>query len=396
MESTAVHQQQAGGASEPARPFSLLGGPLHRLAVTVGLVTAGNNTIRLGLLLGMLAWVVLLALALIGGLGTEFFSIRVIGTHVRLLVLIPLICVCETVLDPRMASFVDSLRARTVALRSRPDLEREIERVTRWKDSWLLELACLVAAVSVRPLAEHTGGMGISMVANPEQAVALHSLAAWWWMNVCLPLVRFLVLRWFLRLVLWSYFLWRVSGLELDLLPHHPDNAGGLGGLETVHRHFLPVIVGFGAVVSASFAEEVAAGTKVFSEVYPILALMFVIVLVLFLGPLLVFVPKLNAARLKSLGTFRTFAAEYVQQFDRKWLTGVMPPEPLLGTVDLQSLADLANAAHGLRDMRTLPVSRKIVTTYALGIVLPFLPLLLLKYPIAELATMLVRRMSGL
>jgi hypothetical protein len=375
----------------------LLGGPLHRLGARVGLVTGQTNTVKLGLVLGILPWVVLLALALIGGLGAEFFSIRVSGTHVRLLVVIPLIFVCESVLDPRMASFVDgSLRGRCVATRSRPDLELEIARITRWKDSWLLEAVCLAVAVLVQPLAEQTGWMGVSMGIDPEHAIAAHSLAAWWWVNVCLPLVRFLLLRWLLRLALWSYFLWRVSRLELNLLPNHPDNAGGLGGLETVHRHFMPMVVAFAAVVSASFAEEVAAGTKVFAEVYPILLLMLVIVLVLFLGPVLVFAPKLQAARLQGLGALSGFAAEYVEAFDKKWLERLPPHEPLLGTPDIQSLADLVTYVRTVREMRIVPVSLQIVTTYAIGVVLPFLPLLLLKYPIAELATMLLKRLSGL
>jgi hypothetical protein len=397
MESTANHGSRIGGDSGQNPSFSLLGGPLYRLGCRLGLVDGRTNTVKLGLVLGILPWVVLLSFALLDGLGAQFFSIKVIGAHVRLLILIPLIFVCESVLDPRMVSFVDwTLRARSVAPRSLPDLESEIVRIGRWKDSWWLEALCLAAAVLVQPLAEQTGAMGVSMTFDPEHAIAAHSLAAWWWWNVCLPLTRFLVLRWFLRLVLWSYFLWRVSRLELNLLPNHPDRAGGLGGLETVHGYFMPMIVAFAAVVSASFAEEVAAGTKVFAELYPILLMMLIIVIVLFLGPVLVFAPKLKAARLNGLRAFMGFAAQYVQGFDDKWLAGNRPNEPLLGTPDIQSLADLANSASTLREMRTVPVSRRIVTTYAMGVVLPFLPLLLLKYPIAELAAMLLKRLSGL
>lgn len=397
MEFTANHESRIVRDPERAQPFSLLGGPLYRLGALVGLVTGQTNTVKLGLVLGIVPWVVLLSLALIDGLGDEFFSIKVIGAHVRLLVLIPLIFVCESGVDPRMASFVDwSLRARCVATRSLPDLEHEIAKIARWKDSWLLEALCLAAAVLAQPLAEQTGAMGISMAPTVGHAIAANSLAAWWWWNICLRLVRFLLLRWFTRLALWSYFLWRVSRLELNLLPNHPDNAGGLGGLDTVHRHFIPMIVAFGALVSASFAEEVVAGTKVFAEVYPLFMMMLVIVLALFLGPVLVFAPKLKAARLRGLRAFRGFAAEYVQHFDDKWLGSVAPNEPLLGTPDIQSLADLANSAQTVRAMRTVPVNPQIVTTYAMGLVLPFLPLLLLKYPIAELATMLLKRLSGL
>lgn len=119
-------------------------------------------------------------------------------------------------------------------------------------------------------------------------------------------------------------------------------------------------------------------------------------VMVVFLGPMLVFAPKLRAARLKGNMAFRAFAARYVQEFEQKWLGNASPEEPLVGTADIQSLADLANSAKTVRDMRTVPVSARIVTLYAIGVVLPFLPLLLLKYPIAELAGMLLKRLSGL
>jgi hypothetical protein len=77
-------------------------------------------------------------------------------------------------------------------------------------------------------------------------------------------------------------------------------------------------------------------------------------------------------------------------------LTETWLGEPLLGSPDIQSLADLTNTAHALREMRVVPVSLEIVKTYAMGILLPFLPLLLLRYPIAELAAMLLKRVAGL
>jgi hypothetical protein len=360
--------------------FSLLGGPLYRLGCRLGLVRR-TNTVKLGLVLGILPWLALMALALIDGLGHQFFTIRVIGAHVRLLVVIPLLFICESVLDPRMASFVDwTLRARAVATRSRPALEAEIGRIGRWKDSWLLELFCLAVALLAQPLAEQTGATGISLAFDPTHAIASQSLSAWWWWNVCLVLIRFLLLRWFVRLGLWAYFLWRVSRLELNLLPDHPDGAGGLGGLEMVHRHFLPMIVAFSALVASSFAAEITLNTKGFEQIALVLLLL----------------PKLKAARLKGTTDFGGFAARYVKEFDRKWLGDAIPQEPLLGTSDLQSLADLANSVRIVRDMRIVPVSRRILTTYVMGVVLPFLPLLLLKYHIAELAGMLFKRLSGL
>jgi hypothetical protein len=166
--------------------------------------------------------------------------------------------------------------------------------------------------------------------------------------------------------------------------------------LETVHRHFLPMIVAFSAVIASSFAVEITLHTKGFGQIALVLLLLLGMVMVVFLGPVLVFAPKLRAARLTGNKAFSAFAARYVQEFEQKWLGDASPEEPLVGSPDIQSLADLANSARIVRDMRTVPVSPRIVTLYAMGVVVPFLPLLLLKYPIAELAGMLLKRLSGL
>src|ERR1022692_4946351 len=85
--------------------FSLLGGPLHRLGRRVGLVR-GTNTVALGLALGVGASVILVLLAIVGGVTENVFSLSVIGAHVRLLLVIPLFFICESLLDPRAAAFV--------------------------------------------------------------------------------------------------------------------------------------------------------------------------------------------------------------------------------------------------------------------------------------------------
>jgi hypothetical protein len=147
---------------------------------------------------------------------------------------------------------------------------------------------------------------------------------------------------------------------------------------------------------SASFAEEIAAGTMGFTEVYLVLAVLLALIMVLFRGPVVVFAPKLAAARRKGNGAFRAFAPRYVQEFDRKWLGEPGPAEQLLGSADIQSLADLANSASTVRNMRVLAVGPGTLRSVTLAVVLPFLPLLLFEYPITELAATLLKRLTGL
>ena len=58
-----------------------------------------------------------------------------------------------------------------------------------------------------------------------------------------LPVFQFMLIRWYYRLLLWCRFLWRVSRLDLDLVPAHPDRAGGLGFLGINTYAFAPLLL---------------------------------------------------------------------------------------------------------------------------------------------------------
>jgi len=60
--------------------------------------------------------------------------------------------------------------------------------------------------------------------------------------------------------------------------------------------------------------------------------------------------------------------------------------EDLLGTSDLQSLADLTNSLNVVTKMRLVPATYRLALILAAAALVPMLPLLLLQYPIAELA----------
>jgi hypothetical protein len=378
--------------------FSLLGGPLYRLGRRAGVVRGGTNTCWMGVALGLSAWVVLMVLALLQGLGGQVFSLAIIGIHVRLLLAIPLFSICETLVDSRMAEFVRNIvRSKVVPPDASPALESAIASITRWKDSWLSEAICLLAAVLMPLVATQLHLVGGTATFDPGHALAAGSPAARWYWFVCLPLFRFLAFRWVWRLGLWWYFLRRVAKLKLNLVPTHPDGAAGLGYLEIVQTHFFPLVLAISVVEFASFAEAMSAGTMTFQAFYPALALIQFLDAVLFLGPLFIFAPKLWTCRVKGLSDYMEFAARYVNGFDSKWLgADAVSGEPLLGTADLQSLADLSNSVAIVRNMRWVPLSPRLVEILAMAALVPILPLLLLKYPVADLAKSLLMKLTGL
>jgi hypothetical protein len=105
------------------------------------------------------------------------------------------------------------------------------------------------------------------------------------------------------------------------------------------------------------------------------------------LAPLLVFTPHLWDATLDGLARFGSLAEEYVMDFDQKWLRKKVNDEQLLGSGDIQSLADLGNSYAVVGDMRAVPFSTEDVLWLVVASVAPMLPLLLTIMPLDQLVT---------
>jgi len=200
------------------------------------------------------------------------------------------------------------------------------------------------------------------------------------------------------KLALWSWFLWRVSRLNLRLIPGHPDHDGGLGPLEGVHERFTPFIAALSILQCASLAESISTQTVVSSAiVYPWMAMVLLVDVALFICPLLVFTDKLWAARTAGSGQYGRFAARYVSEFEAKWTDRALPEGALLlGTPDIQSLADLSSAFRDVKEMRWITAGPRLLTMMALAAIVPFAPLLLFQYPVGELAEKFLSKLIGL
>ena len=376
--------------------FSLLGGPLHNLGAKYGLVKDKTNTVPLGIALGLLTWGIMIILSLFDGSSSQVFSLSVIGTHVRLLIVIPLLFVCESLVAPRMSVFIDTaVKSGLVIKSSIPALSMEISRVSKWKNAWLPEVVFIFIAAMLTLAAQHVQFYGTTASSAAEK-ITESAMANQWYLFVCLMLFRFLMLRWLWHIGLWCFILWRISKLELDLIPTHPDGAAGLGYLEVVHSHFSPLVFALSALQAAMLTEEISTGRMDFAAVYPPILLVLIVNAVLFLGPLFIFSPKLWACKVKGLSDYMLLSAQYVKDFDNKWLHNkASTKEQLLGTADLQSLADLNNSISVVRNMRWIPISMPLLVSLLSVSLVPMLPLFLLKYPMTELAERFFTNLVG-
>jgi hypothetical protein len=387
-------------AQEPVGFSLVLGGPLYQLFRSAHLSGTGLELLRRRIVvISLFAWLPLLVLGALNGqlLGGEVavpFLLDV-EVHVRFLIAMPLLIVAEIVVHRRMHLVVRQFLERNLIPESaRERFDSAIASALRLRNSVPAELL-LVALVY---------GVGVFIVWRvytvldtstwhtlpADDTGARLSAAGLWYAYVSLPLFQFLLLRWYFRIFIWLRFLWQVSRIDLNLLPIHPDRLGGLGFLSNTAYAFVPLALAHGAVLAGQIANRIFhLGAELLSFKVEI-ALVVCFVQFLVFAPLLLFSLQLAQAKRVGLREYGTLAARYIRDFDSKWLRGNTPArEPLVGSADVQSLADMGNSFEGVRKMRVAPVTRDAIVQLAVATAVPVAPLLLTIMPLEELVKLL-------
>src|SRR5208282_3745977 len=162
------------------------------------------------------------------------------------------------------------------------------------------------------------------------------------------------------------------------LIPLHPDRLGGLGFLSGTVYAFALLVVAHGVILAGPLANRIlylGAGLLQFKAE---IVVMVVFVLGLVLGPLLVFTPQLAQAKRTGLREYGTLAENYVRDFDARWMRGGEAAEnALVGSSDIQGLADLGNSYEVVRTMRLAPVTKEMIVQLGVATLVPVAPLAL-------------------
>jgi hypothetical protein len=383
-----------------AQDFSLvLGGPLFQF-----LRSARLSNDRLGLLhrrivLAVLTmWAPLLALSafqgvLLGPAQTMPF-LSDVGSHLRFLIVAPLLIVAELVVHRRIQPIVDQFRVRRlIAPHDAMRFADALSEATRLRNSVLAEaimLTLVFAAGVLFTLRRYVALGGGAWYASKSAGMQL-SLAGLWLVFVSLPLVQFLLLRWYFRLFIWARFLWRVARLDLDLDVTHPDKAGGLGFLADSLSAFIPLAAAQGVLFAGMLADRIFFGGAKLTDFQIEVFGGGVFLIFVFAGPLAVFAPRLARVKRAGLRAYGALAQSYVRAFRVRWLgDGAPPAESLLGSGDIQSLADLGNSFGSGEQMRIAPITPAALLYFVAAFLLPISPLVLTMTSVEKLVGRLV------
>ena len=383
-----------------AEDFSLvLGGPLFQF-----FIRARINTDTLGLLkrrlivISLFSWLPLLLISVwtgdaAGGASKVPFFYDV-DVHVRFLLALPLLLVAELVVHQRMKRIVLQFVERgIVTAQAGPAFEAIIGSAIRLRNSMLIEVFLIVL---VWTAGHYYWSSQVVLEAATWYAAVVdgyhqYSPAGYWYAYVSIPIFQFMLLRWYFRILIWVRFLWQVSRMDLHLVPTHPDRAAGLGFLGGSTAAFMPLLLAQGALLAGQIANRIFYEGKTLLDFKPEIFVAVIFLLLLVLGPLCVFAPRLAQVKRQGLLEYGALASSYVDGFEKKWLRGGAPSDkPLVGSGDIQSLNDLAGSFEVVNSMRPFPFDKVVVLQTAIAVLLPVLPLALTMISLEDMVKRLV------
>jgi hypothetical protein len=312
----------------------------------------------------------------------------------RFLFVIPLLELAQIIVDKSLIVQTHHfLESGLVTQRDQPLFESALATGIRLRNSAVAEVTITVLSVATSAVSRLIFDFGVrgSSWARVE---AMTTPAGWWYTLVSLPLLIFFLLRWAWVFVLWAWFLFRVSRLDLELTPTHPDRAGGLGFLGWGVASFAIILTAVSAVLSGGIAGEILfRGSSLNSLKYHLIVFVALAIVVLH-APLLVFSGRLARCRFRALLEFGTLIGRHDRAFDKKWVKAEdAAQEQLLGSHDVASLAELAQVFEHVERMRLIPFDHKALLVLVAAALIPMIPLLGTAIPLTEIFTKLAELM---
>ncbi|HSY99023.1 MAG TPA: hypothetical protein VK788_05980 [Terriglobales bacterium] len=380
--------------------FSLvLGGPIFQLFRKSHLTGDGLELLhRRLLIITAVAWLPLLLLTTAQGFSAgsarRLSFLHDVEVHVRFLIALPVLIAAELLVHARTRPVVRTFVERRIVLpQDRSRFDNAIRAAMRLRNSVLAEIGLLILVYTIGLWLWHIRiPVEVSTwYANPGGRWHL-TPAGFWYVFVSIPILQFILLRWYMRLFIWFRFLWRVSRINLNLISTHPDRCAGLAFLGKSAYAFGPILFAQGAMLAGLVASRVLyRGESLLS--FKLQAGGFIAFFVLaLLGPLLMFTPRMARTKRKGLAGYGLLAQRYVETFEQKWVVrDPAPSDELLGSGDIQSLADLGNSYAMVREMRPVPFGLEDIARLAAATAAPLLPLLLTIFSPEELIMRIIK-----
>ena len=366
--------------------FSLVdGGPLCRLIRRLGWVRADGRCdyLRACLALVAVTWGPLFVLSMVERAVTGRVATIDWGVHARLLVTIPLLFMAEESLHWRSRRAIGVFSHERWASDQSDRVAKIIAFAERLRDAVAPEVILLgLALVGSQAVVWQVGSLRSfvsGLLLDPQQVAPKY-----WYALVGLPVFQFLLFRALWRWGIWAQLLWRLSRLRLRPIPTHPDLAGGLGFLSLPSEGFAFVVAGLSATQAGVYANQIIVEDAAITSFTSKVVVFTLAAVVVALGPLVAFSRQLVRSRIIGGLEYDGLATQYTRLFHARWIEGA-PRSDLLGSADIQTLADLETTCAGVHHMRPVPFAPRAAIFIAAAALAPMIPVALLRVPVVEL-----------
>lgn len=374
---------------------------LFRLQRKIGLVPQGGLGIfRRALFWSLVAWLPVAVWAyatghLDAGTGHESLT-QHFGVNARCLVAIPLFIMAEgashQLTTTLLPYFVTSGLIRPADV---PEYRRRLGSVAQLRDTvypWIVILGVIVA-IETLPL-KLTDVHELAW-AGSEGVVDAMAFGGWWYLHVSRAIFLVLLLAWLWRVMLLIVLFRRIAALDLQLVPTHPDGAGGLGFLERFPQPFSPVLLAISVVASAKWAHDMLYHGKDIRLLQSDMIGLALVLLLIFGAPYLVWVGTLLRARKRALLEYGALVGEHGRLVRRRWIDkDTVDDDKLLAAPELGPVADTVSLYEAVRKMRTFPLGKHALLSLLVPIALPMLAVVAIRIPVKDILLALLKTLA--
>jgi hypothetical protein len=316
------------------------------------------------------------------------------GIHVRFLVAVPLFILAEGMAHGLTMQLLPYfVQSGVVPEREVPRFRDVIAKIVKLRDTaipWIAILAFVVAALTVTDVVREPHEIAWAIEGDgPARHMGFGAL---WFLYVGRPIYLMLLFGWVWRVILMILLFRGIAGLDLVIVPTHPDRAGGLGFLERIPKAFAPVALAAGAVLAAGWAHDVVYhGASAQSMQLPMVAFI-VSALLVFLSPLLVFAGPLLKAKKQALLDYGALIGRHGKLVRERWIEGrEVKEDAILNAPELGPVADTMSLYEAVKRMRIVPLGKASIAPILLAAAIPMIAVFAIQVPVKGILKMLMK-----
>jgi len=346
-------------------------------------------------LLVLLCWLPLLALSFyqFGFRNFYLLFVRDVATHVRFLIALPLLLIARQTVNRNFNNMVETVYETEIVNEENDEKFQKILRwVLKWKKAVIIDILLVLTVyitLYIRENEMETAAIAYAPWLKKDDAA---SLAGWWYIIFSLPVLQLIFYRWLYTIVLWIIFLFKMSRIHLNLSSLHPDGVGGLGFLRYTQLSYFPVALAFSSIAAAGLNNMMIFADASINEFKVLIISVLVFTLLIFVIPLLIFIPILSIVKKRY----------YMYYSHRAWLCA-RDYEKMLNDYnedrenkpDASWHIDSIGSFEKTADMKPILIDKTILIAFVSAVVIPFLPVFAQEFPLKELFLSLLSKFLG-